>query len=130
LKKCFRDQVEDAVKALESSLSKKMSVHLVNKNQVHGIFLNLLTNLVQHMLKLHLMMDEQFLIYGTVLGAVCDKGGWILSSQFAERLFFLELGSRASLGRTNLARHDTLGVPCVCGRHFRPIKSLKGILKL
>jgi hypothetical protein len=87
IKKGFRDQVEDAVKALESSLSRKMSVHLVSKTAAHRIFLNLLTDSVQHMLKLHRMMDGQFLRYRTVLGASCDEGNWILSSQFAEAVF-------------------------------------------
>jgi hypothetical protein len=80
----FRDQAEDATKALKSSLSKKMLVHLVHKGTAHCIFLTLLTDYVQHTLKLHRMMDGQFLRYCTVLRAGCDECNWILSCQFAE----------------------------------------------
>jgi hypothetical protein len=61
LKKGFRDQVEDAIIAFEATLSRKMGVHLGHKNNTHHIFLTLLTDSVQHMLKLYLMMDGQFL---------------------------------------------------------------------
>jgi hypothetical protein len=39
------------------------------------------------MLKLHGMMDTQFLRYRTVLGKACDDGNWILSIQVAEAVF-------------------------------------------
>jgi hypothetical protein len=42
---------------------------------------------VQQLLKLHRVMDCQFLRYSTVLGIACDKGNWILSCQFAEAVF-------------------------------------------
>jgi hypothetical protein len=73
------------VKALEASLSRKMDVHLVYKNNAHHMFLTLLNDSAQNnMLKLHHMMDGQFLRYRTVLGKSCDDGNWMLSSQFAE----------------------------------------------
>jgi hypothetical protein len=61
LKRGFRDQVEDAVKALEATLSRKLGVHLGHNNNAHRIFLTLSTDSVQRMLQLHRMMDEQFL---------------------------------------------------------------------
>jgi hypothetical protein len=85
--KGFRDQVEDTVKALEATLSRKMGVHLGHKKNVHRIFATLLTDSIQHMLKLHRMMDGQFLRYWTVLGTACDDGNWILIIQFAETVF-------------------------------------------
>jgi hypothetical protein len=64
-----------AHQALKSSLSKQMLVHLAHKGTV------------QQLLKLHRMMDYQFLRYHTVLGIACDEGNWILSCQFAEAVF-------------------------------------------
>jgi hypothetical protein len=64
-----------------------MSVHLGHKNNAHIICLTLLTDSIHHMLKLHRMMDRQFLQYRTVLGVACDDGNWILSSQFDETVF-------------------------------------------
>jgi hypothetical protein len=83
----FRDKVEKSVQALESSISKQMMVHLAHKGTAHLIFLTLLTESVQQLLKLHRMMDCQFLRYRTVLGVACDEGNWILSCQFAEAVF-------------------------------------------
>jgi hypothetical protein len=60
IKRGFRDQVEEGVKALEASLSKRMSVHMPHKVEAHRIFLTLLTESVQQMLKLHRMMDAVF----------------------------------------------------------------------
>jgi hypothetical protein len=79
--------VEEGVKALEASLSKRMSVHMPHKVEAHRIFLTLLMDSVQQMLKLHRMMDAQFQRYRGVLGTGCDKSNWILSSQFAEAVF-------------------------------------------
>jgi hypothetical protein len=70
LKKGFWDQVEDAVKALEASLSRKMGGHLVQKNNAHSRFLTLLTDSVQHILRLHRTMDVHFLRYRTIFGDV------------------------------------------------------------
>jgi hypothetical protein len=39
------------------------------------------------MLKLHRMMDGEFLWYHIVLGAGFDEGNWILSCQFSEAVF-------------------------------------------
>jgi hypothetical protein len=64
-----------------------MMVHLAHKGTAHQIFLTLLTESVQQLLKLHRMMDCQFLRYRTVLGVACDEGNWILSCQFAEAVF-------------------------------------------
>jgi hypothetical protein len=83
----FRDKVEKSSQALESSISKQMMVHLVHKGTAHRIFLTLLTESVQQLLKLHRMMDYQFLRYRTVLGVACDEGNWILNYQFAEAVF-------------------------------------------
>jgi hypothetical protein len=79
--------VEKSAQALESSLSKQMMVHLAHKGTADGIFLTLLTEFVQQLLKLHMMMDCQFLRYRTVMGIACDEGNWILSCQFAEAVF-------------------------------------------
>jgi hypothetical protein len=83
----FRDKLETSAQALEYSLSKQMMVHLAHEGTVHRIFLTLLTESVQQLLKLHRIMDCQFLRYRTVLGIVCDEGNWILSCQFAEAVF-------------------------------------------
>jgi hypothetical protein len=64
-----------------------MMVHLAHKGTAHRIVLTLLTESVQQLLKLHRMMDCQFLRYRTVLGVACDEGNWILSYQFAEAVF-------------------------------------------
>jgi hypothetical protein len=87
IKKGFQDQVEEGVRALEASLSRSMSVHMTHKVEAHRIFLTLLTDSVQHMLKLHRMMEAQFFRYHSVLGIGCDDGNWILASQFAEAVF-------------------------------------------
>jgi hypothetical protein len=84
IKRRFRDQVEEVVKALEASLSKRMSVHMPHKVEDHRIFLTILTDSVQQIFKLHRMMDAQFQRYRGVLGTGCDESNWILSSQFAE----------------------------------------------
>jgi hypothetical protein len=86
-KRGFRDQIEEAARTLEETMSNRMLVHLGHKHNDHRIFLTLLTDSVQKMLKLHRMMDRQFLRYQTVLGTACDEGNWILSSQFSEALF-------------------------------------------
>jgi hypothetical protein len=83
----FRDEVEKSAQALESSISKQMMVHLAHKGTAHQIFLNFLTESVQQLLKLHIMMDCQFLCYHTVLSVACDEGNWILSCKFAEAVF-------------------------------------------
>jgi hypothetical protein len=72
---------------LEASLSKRMSVHMPHKLEALRIFLTLLTDSVQQMLKLHRIMDAQFQRYHGVLGTGCDESNWILSSQFAEDVF-------------------------------------------
>jgi hypothetical protein len=72
---------------LESSLSRSMSVHMTHNVEAHWIFLTLLTDSVQHMLKLHRMLEAQFLRYRSVLGTGCDDGNWILASQFAQTVF-------------------------------------------
>jgi hypothetical protein len=64
-----------------------MSVHMMHKVEAHWIFLTFLTDSVQHMLKLHRMMEAQFFPYHSVLGTGCDDGNWILASQFAETVF-------------------------------------------
>jgi hypothetical protein len=64
-----------------------MSVHTRHKVEVHRFFLTLLTDSVQHMLKLHRMMEAQFFRYRSVMGTGCDDGYWILASQFAEAVF-------------------------------------------
>jgi hypothetical protein len=87
LKRGFNDQIEEVARTLEATMSKRMLVHLGHKHNAHPIFLTLLTDSVQQMLKLHRMMDSQFLRYQTVLGTACDEGNWILISQFAEALF-------------------------------------------
>jgi hypothetical protein len=87
IKKGFRDQVEEGVRALESSLSRSMSFHMTHKAEAHRIFLTLLTDLVQHMLKLDRMMEAQFFRYHSVLGTGCDDGNWVLASQFTEAVF-------------------------------------------
>jgi hypothetical protein len=58
-----------------------------HKHNAHHICLTLLTDSVQQMLKLHHMMDSQFLRYQTVIGTAWDEGNWILSSQFAKAVF-------------------------------------------
>jgi hypothetical protein len=83
-RKGFRDQMEIAVKALETALIRKMGVYLVHKPDAQRIFRTLLTDYVQQMLKLHRMMDDQFLWHRTVLGSGCGEGNWILSGQFVE----------------------------------------------
>jgi hypothetical protein len=77
-RKGFRDQVEVAVKALEMMMIHRMGVHLVHKTVAHRIFHTSLTDSVQQMLKLHRMMDGQFLQY---------RGNWILSGPFSEAVF-------------------------------------------
>jgi hypothetical protein len=57
IKKSFRDRVEEGVSSLESSLSRSTSVHLTHKVEDRRILLTLSTDLVQHMLKLHRMME-------------------------------------------------------------------------
>jgi hypothetical protein len=83
----FRDKVEKSAQALESSISKQMMVHLAHKGTAHRIFLTLLAEYVQQLLKLHRMMDCQFLRCLTALGVACDEGNWILSCQFAKSVF-------------------------------------------
>jgi hypothetical protein len=87
IKKGFHDQVEEGVRALKSSLSRSMSVHMTHKVEARCMFVTLLTDLVQHMLKLHRMMEAQLFRYYSVLGIGCDDGNWILASQFAEAVF-------------------------------------------
>jgi hypothetical protein len=60
---------------------------MMHKVEDHRIFLTLLTASVQHMLNLHRTMEAQFFRYRSVLGTVCDDGGWMLASQFAESVF-------------------------------------------
>jgi hypothetical protein len=72
---------------LESSLSRSMSVHMTHKVEAHRIFLTFLTDSVQHMLKLHRMMEAQFFRYRSVLGTGCHDGNGILASHFAEAVF-------------------------------------------
>jgi hypothetical protein len=64
-----------------------MMVHLAHKGTAHRIFLTFVTESVQQLLKLHRMLDCQFLRYRTVLGVACDEGNWILSCQFSEAVF-------------------------------------------
>jgi hypothetical protein len=60
---------------------------MMHKVEPHRIFLTLLTDSMQHLLKLHRMMEAQFFRYRSVLGTGCDDGNWIFSSQFAEAVF-------------------------------------------
>jgi hypothetical protein len=83
----FIDQAEESSKSLESSMSKRMLVHLAHKGNAHRVFLTLVTYSVQQILKLHRMMGRQFVCHRTVLGAGYDEGNWILSCQFAEAVF-------------------------------------------
>jgi hypothetical protein len=64
-----------------------MSVHMTHNVEAHRIFLTFLTDSVQHMLKLHRMMEAQFLRYRSVFGTGCDDGNWIFASQFVEAMF-------------------------------------------
>jgi hypothetical protein len=64
-----------------------MMVHVAHKGTAHRMFLTLLTESVQQLLKLHRMMDCQFLSHRTVLCVACDEVNWILSCQFAEAVF-------------------------------------------
>jgi hypothetical protein len=84
LKKDFHDQVEEGGRALEYFLSRSMSVHMTHQFEADRVFLTLLTEPVQHMLKLHRMMEAQFWRFHSVLGTGCHDGNWILDSQFAE----------------------------------------------
>jgi hypothetical protein len=68
IKKGFRDQVEEGVRSLESSLSRSMSVRMTHKVESHRIFLTLLIDSVQHMLKLHRIMEEQFFPFSQCFG--------------------------------------------------------------
>jgi hypothetical protein len=87
IKREFRDLVEESVRALEVSTSKRMSVHMTHKAAARRIFLTLLTDSVQQMLNLHWMMDAQFQRYQQVLGVGCDESNCILSNKFAEAVF-------------------------------------------
>jgi hypothetical protein len=58
----FRDKVEKSAQALESSISKQMMVHLAHKGTARRIFLTLIVESVQQLLKLHRIMDCQFLL--------------------------------------------------------------------
>jgi hypothetical protein len=60
---------------------------MTHKAAAGRIFITLLTDSVQQMLKLNLMMDAQFQLYQQVLGVSRDDSNWILSSQFAESVF-------------------------------------------
>jgi hypothetical protein len=79
--------MEEGVSDLEASTSKTMSVHMTHKVEAHRIFLTLLTDTVQQMLKLRRVMDAQLKRYRQVLGVGCDESNCILSSQFAEAVF-------------------------------------------
>jgi hypothetical protein len=87
LKRVFRDQIEEATRTFEGVMSKRMPVHLWHKYNDHRIFLTLMTDSVQQMIKLHQMMDRLFLRYQTVLWTACDEGNWILNSKFSEAVF-------------------------------------------
>jgi hypothetical protein len=78
IKRSLWDQVEEGVKALEASLSKRMSVHMPQKVEARRIFLTLLTDSFQQILKLHRTMDAQFQRYRGFLGIGCDESNWIL----------------------------------------------------
>jgi hypothetical protein len=69
---------------LEYSLSRTMSVHITHKVEAQRIFLTFLTDSVQHILKLHRMMEAHFFRYRSVFGTGCDDDNLILASQFAE----------------------------------------------
>jgi hypothetical protein len=79
--------VEEGVRALEASTSKRMSVHMTHKVAARRIFFTLLTDSVQQMLKLPRMMDAQFQRYRKVLGVGCEESNLILSSHFSEAVF-------------------------------------------
>jgi hypothetical protein len=64
-----------------------MIVHMMHKVDAHRVFLTLLTDSVQHMLKLHRMMEVQFSRYRSVLGTGCDDDNWMLASQCAKAVF-------------------------------------------
>jgi hypothetical protein len=87
LKKCFHDQVVDAAKTFETTLSRRLVVQLGHKHNARRIFITLLIDSIQNMLKIHRMMDGRFLRYRTVLETARDDGNWILSSQFNEAVF-------------------------------------------
>jgi hypothetical protein len=87
IRKGLCDQVEEGVRALEYSLYRSMIIHMMHKVEAQRIVLTLLTDLVQHMLKLHSMTDTQFLWYRSILEPGCDDGNWILASQFVEAVF-------------------------------------------
>jgi hypothetical protein len=80
--KGFRDQIEVGVKALETMMIHRMGANFVHKPVAQRIFHTLLMDSVHQMLKLHRMMDRQFLRYRTVLGTGCDEGNWIISGHF------------------------------------------------
>jgi hypothetical protein len=59
----------------------------MHKVQARCNFLTLLTDSVQHMLKLQHMTEAQFFRYHSVLGIGGDDGNMILASQFAVAVF-------------------------------------------
>jgi hypothetical protein len=79
--------VEEGGRALEASTAKRISVHMTHKVAARRIFLTLLTDSVQQMLKIQRTMEAQFQRYRQVLRVGCDESNWILSSQFAEAVF-------------------------------------------
>jgi hypothetical protein len=83
IKKGFHDQVEEGVRALESSLSRSMIVHMTHKVEARRIFLTLLTDSVQHMLKLHRMIEAQFssITVSWELDVMMVTGFWPVSLQ-------------------------------------------------
>jgi hypothetical protein len=95
-----------------------------HKVEARRIFLTLLTDSVQQMLKLQQTMGAQFLRYHGILGSSCDESNCSLSSQFAEAMF-PELGRSDSLGVMLLVRQGTLGVSCIWGPPCRPVESCK-----
>jgi hypothetical protein len=60
---------------------------MTHKVADHRIFLTLLTESVQQMLKFHRMLDSKCQRYRQVLRVGCDEINWILSSQSAEAVF-------------------------------------------
>jgi hypothetical protein len=72
--------VEEIVRALEASTSKRMSAHMTHKAVAHPIIPTLLMGSIQQILKLHRVMDAQ-------VGVGCDEGNFILRNQFAEAGF-------------------------------------------
>jgi hypothetical protein len=127
LKRGFRYQVEDAVKALEATLSRKTGLHYGHKNNVHSIFLTLLNDSTQHVLKLHHMIDGQF--FGTELSsglhATMETGSLAVNLR---RQFLQAPGKHGLLTQMVLVKQGTPYVQCVYGMLYKLIGYCKDTL--